>query len=188
MQKNRLDCFYSIRGILLASVIILGLQSCFGVKPTTSGPGKGLYQTFYVGEAGTQYFIRPLLFKGKEKKQDLKADFTFRYKDKITDSVIINFSLYSNEIIKVMDSFIIENSHKKFTITRVNLLFNERHHKAYHSRFTTKLPMGVFTDLFLINSWNISTFYNQKAVIYTASNRTERAIDKLNDRIFTLFR
>ena len=69
------------RLIFCGIIILMSLSACSGLKQS----GSNLYTSFYVGEKGTQYFIKPLYFSNKESEK-LNTDFTFRFQNTINKS------------------------------------------------------------------------------------------------------
>ena len=69
-------------------LIALFIIGCIGVKPGSEPGGKKLFETFYAGEQGSQYFIKPLVLKNATKEK-LTIDFSFRYKTEVKDSAIV---------------------------------------------------------------------------------------------------
>ncbi len=172
------------------SVLVFGvlffLSGCLSVKPGATKSGKNLFETFFVGEEGTQYFIKPLTFKSDVKAQ-LILDITFRYKNKIKDSAFVNISFLDKEIIREVDSLKISNDSSVVIFKSLNHLFSERNKKEYNSRFSTKAPLADINQLFNNNNWSI-TLYKKKCVSkYAALKETKSKIDKLRFKVFSLF-
>ncbi|MBE9466763.1 MAG: hypothetical protein IMY72_00410 [Bacteroidetes bacterium] len=149
--------------------------------------GKKLFETFYVGEDGTQYFIKPLIFSNSQNKEKLLIDFTFRYKNEVKDSVVINFSLLSSNIFKNIDSLSFSNTTHKIMSKNVNLMFNEKKNKLFNSRFSTKIPLINFDKMFINGDWNIIVYSRENSSTYYSEKKTKKAIKKLQDKIFIIF-
>jgi hypothetical protein len=106
-------------------VFIAAASACGGMKPGGASAGNKLYETFFVGEEGSQYFIKPLEFKN-EKKEKVVMDFTLRYKDDIKDSALVNFTIISEDNIKSVDQILLENGVVSSKNQKINLLFVKR--------------------------------------------------------------
>lgn len=171
----------------LALIFIVLLSGCLSMKPATTKSNKNLFETFFVGENGTQYFIKPLAFINSQSKDEINVDFTFRYKNEIKDSVTVNFSLLSPNILKNIDSLAFSNTNHKIVSTNVELLFNEKANKLFKSRFSTKVSLLDFNKMFKNNNWKIITHDLENHSTYTSDKRTKKAIKKLQDEIFILF-
>jgi hypothetical protein len=164
------------------------LFSCGGMKPGGGKSGKSLYETFYVGEEGIQYFIKPLAFKDDD--SELLLDITFRHKDRVQDSATLNFSIRGSELIKQIDTLILSNSQLSSSITASNIeyLFAERTKRGYTSRFSTKLDLIHLEKLFENSDWTLNT--DSKEILrkrYISTSSTKKNIEKLNQNIFFLF-
>jgi hypothetical protein len=167
--------------------IPLILSSCLLIKPGAVKSAKKLYETFFVGEEGTQYFIKPLFFKSSDNDNQIDIDFTFRYKNKIEGTSVINYSFLTNKVIKTLDSLVIENSNYKMTLSKNDLLFNERNKQGFKSRFTTKLPLDQLSLLFNNSNWHINIYFNGSKDSFSPSKRTKKNIKALNYNLFILF-
>ena len=148
--------------------------------------GKKLFETFFVGNNGTQYYIKPITFSDEENDK-LKFDMTFRYKNVIKDSATLNMSFIDSEIIKSIDSLKISNDSISLLFTKVNLMFVERHKKVFNSRFSTRSHLAPIKWLFKNKNWSIYLYRNNIVDKYMATKSTKRKITKLKFEIFELF-
>lgn len=168
--------------ILLISLAIIQ-TGCLMIKPGSVKSGKNLYQSFYMGKEGMQYFIKPLHFES-DKSGKVSMDFTFKYAQRLEDSVVINFSIYNREkIFKNLDLYTIKNNAYQLNIVNAKLLYNERREKGYLSRFSAKATQKELRQLFRNADWKI--YIDDQP--HTPSHRTHKKINKLNQVIFTLF-
>ena len=146
---------------------------------------KTLYETFYVGEGGTQYFIKPVTFEGTN--SEVKLDMTFRYKNEIKDSATFNFTIKDGSIFKQVDSVIISDGTNKYNLDRTFLLFNEKMKKDFLSRYSSYLPFENLVELIKHDSWTITIYANEKVLVYNANKRTKKIFRKLNEQLFVIF-
>ncbi len=172
------------------SLMVFGVLSfcisCLGVKPGAVKGAKKLYETFFVGEEGTQYFIKPLILNNNI-VEEIKLDITFRYKNVIKDSAIINMSFLNKEIFRQADSLIITNDTAKIIIKEVKYMFSERSKDIYNSRFSSKTLLLNVEKLFKNSNWNLIIYKKGIATKYIAPQSTKKKIDMLRYEIFTLF-
>lgn len=178
MKKNWLIRSFCL---LLSAVII---TSCFTVRPAAVKTNKKLFETFFLGDQGTQYFIKPLMFQD-EFDNTLELDITFRYFNKISDSATINFSIYNREHVKDIDSITMNNKDYSIVATDVNYLYSERSKQFFKSRFSTKVGLSDLIPLFSNNTWSITsdkTGYSQ----FLATKSTKQKIGRLNFNIFSI--
>ncbi len=160
--------------------------SCSGIKPSTTKSGKKLYETFFVGEEGTQYFIKPLTFYNNS-NEELKIDLTFRDKSKTKDITTINLSFISKSVFKEIDSIIINNNNSS-SISSKNIkhLFSERSKEQYKNRFSSNTRLSDIKELFKDNDWTISIYKKDILEKFTVSKSSKKNIPKLNYEIFEL--
>ena len=169
--------------IFVLSVFLL--SSCMTIKPGGVNSGKKYFETFYVGEKGTMYFIKPMLFVG-EGDDELKVDFTFNYKTEIIDSVSIKFSIYDQSIYKYLDSLKIENSQYSLSLGAPNFLFNERKKENFQSRFDINTPLQNLPQLFSDKDWQISLYYKGETIAFHPHKKTQEIIETLDYNVFVL--
>lgn len=171
------------RGIAFGILIVF--SSCLSIKPGAAKSGKKLYETFFVGEDGTQYFIKPLIFIN-DINENLELDITFRYKNEIKDSAIVNVSFLSKEIFKHADSLKINHDSSATVFKEIKYMFSERKKEEYNSRFSTKGSLFDIKKLFNSNNWNIIIYKNGSFNKYITPKATKKKIDKLKYEIFML--
>lgn len=169
------------------SIIILSasflLSSCFSVKPSASGKAGGLYETFFVGEGITQYFIKPLDFKQVNGKSDLKMDFTFRVKKSLQDSAIINFTIISPIKIEEINQLTFNTKTVNFSASPVKTLYKEREKRKYKRRFSLKVHSAKIRTILSTQELYLIVSIGQKKqnTKYLSTNRTDRHLRKLNN-------
>ena len=162
------------------------LISCVSVKPTSSKSAKNLYETFFTGEEGTQYFIKPLKFENNSKEL-LYLDVTFKHRKVIKDSATVNFSVLNNNAFNAIDSLTIANDKTVKTIKDINFLFSEKTNKGYKSRFSGKFPLQQVQSLFINPNWTLILYKEGNKTEFKASKRSRKSIGKLDSDIFSIF-
>lgn len=172
---------------VLFSLLTVFFSGCLSLKPGTQKSGKSYYETFFVGEDGTQYYVKPLTFKEIDQKGELIVDMTFRYKDEVKDSASINFSILSPDIIKQVDSLIISNDSSNIAANSIKIMFNEKLKKNFKSRFSCKSEFKDLIELMKDENWRISVFYGQNNRTYSSTKKTSKKIKRLNDNVFIVF-
>jgi len=175
---------------LILSLLILSttFQGCISIKPKSQKSTRKSVETFFVGEEGTQYFIKPLSFKNQETNDNLMLDFSFRYKDNISekDSTTVNLSIIGVEMYKKLDAFVIEKAEFKIRQEKMKLLFNERKKDLFVSRFTTKLSLLDLKEMFESNNWKVGIMSNQQNILFHPSKKTVKTIGGINYNVFML--
>ena len=166
---------------------IFFFTSCFSVKTSTTKSGKKLYETYYVGESETQYFIKPLEFDGENKNDKMNLDFTFRYKNELKDSAVINISIVSDEIVRTAKSILFTGNNTSIIVVNPKLMFNEKNNEKFLSRFTAKISMKDLNELIL--NGIISVEIKCDAVkLFKTNKLTEKKIISLKENVFILFK
>jgi hypothetical protein len=168
-------------------VIFLFLTSCTSVKPATTKGGMKFFETFFVGNEGTQYFIKPMAFQNEDKNTNLQIDFTFRYKDKVRDTAIVNFSIFSTTIYKSVDGLTLSNGKTGGVfLERAELVFNEKTKKGFVSRFSTRLPLKSLKQTFDQDNWIISVHQKEQLVKFFPEKKTKKKINTLRENVFSI--
>lgn len=170
----------------LFTIILLVFNSCFSVKPQSTKSGRNLYETFYVGEEGSQYFIKPLKFDDLSNKTHLFVDFTFRYKDQVKDSATVNFSIFSEAAVRELKSVIFLNKEIEEETNKVNLIFFQKKKEFVESRYTVRLPLKRIIRLFAENDFKIKVINATKEYQFEASSGTKKDLGKIKDNVFNL--
>jgi hypothetical protein len=166
-------------------IALLVMVSCHNTKPLTSKSAINLYETFYVGEEGTQYYIKPLEWKN-DKNDPINVDITFRYKKEINDTATINLSIVNEKLIKQVDSVIFKTDNQQFNITRLAYMFCDRKKDDFLCRFSSELHLSKVQQLFAAGQWNILLYTDGTSEKYEPTNSTRRKVGKLNKEIFVI--
>lgn len=178
----RINIMKNILFVVLISTIISGC-SLFGGRNSVND----LTQTFFVGDEGTQYFVKPLTFESDD-GNELLMDITFRYKDEIKDSAVINFTIETDVLVKNPDLITISNNQDNFVTDKYELLFAEKEDKDFKSRFSIKIPMISLDKLIKNQNWVFTVDQGNLNFRYFSASSTEDALKILNDDLFVIFR
>lgn len=172
--------------LLVAFSLVMGfMSSCVGLKPSTSPSSGKLLETFFTGDEGTQYFIKPLVFKN-DQKELIMLDLTFRYKDEIEDSALLRLSLYTNELQKNLTAVTFGNGASQFSSSQIELMFSERTKHHLHSRFSLKMPLADVQSLFSESNWQLEIVSGKQQYQFTANSKTKKNISKLYHSVFSI--
>ncbi len=187
-MKNLLISYCNTSHFKLLSLILLlfMFSSCLSIKPSATKSGKNYFETFYVGEEGTQYFIKPVLFKNEKSNEDLVLDISFRYKNQIKDSAIVNFSLKSASIYKTIDSLKLSNKDIEMKSAKVVLLFNEKNKTGFTSRYSTKFSLKEIKEMFNNDAWEMTIYNQNKITKYEPKRKAISAINAVRNKVFVL--
>lgn len=181
-----MNSFPSYKTIVFCFLIIT-FSACFSVKQSTSRSGKKFYETFFVGDEGNQYFLKPVFLENNKSKEKIAIDFTFRYKDEVKDSGIINFSVYSPSLYSVIDSINFKNEIILIKSNKVTTLYKEKNNKGFHTRLTTKIPMMELNKIFSNNNWELN-IYNKSTggATFIPTKKSKKIIKNLYNNVFII--
>ncbi len=170
-------------------LIILFIASLFNSCSLFVGQDriKELTRTFFVGEEGTQYFIKPLEFTN-DNGDEMYMDITFRYKDEIKDTAVINFTIQTSDLIKKLNTVTVSSDKVIYTTNNILLLFAEKEDEEFRSRFSIKVPMKELDKLIKNSKWVFELNHNSDMLIYYPTTGTENALKIINNDLFVLFR
>lgn len=167
--------------LLFVSVVISG---CFSVKPGSGTPGTKHYQTFYIGEAGIQYFIKPLEFTSGD--ESVIVDFTFRYKDSVQGFATANYSIWSKEKIRKSNGLALVHGNETYHADSLDLMFRKTVRSYFVSRYSCKIPVREFVTFMNGNEWAIKTSYEGEDHLFMPSGKTKKTIPKLQQSVFAI--
>ena len=167
---------------------ILLLASCGSVRPGAVKSARNLYETFYVGEDGTQYFIKPLKFERPgDVQSELLLDLTFRFRNEVRDTATLNFTIEDDRLYRSVERF--EIAHPGFAAKSadIELLYNQRAGDGFASRFSARLPMADLVKVFDSADWTLTVQSGEGEMRYLPVGKTERAVVRLQDGVFVVF-
>jgi hypothetical protein len=172
--------------VILFSISVM-LSSCMSIRPSATRSGNSSFETFYIGDGATQYYIKPVVFKSQ--KFDLKIDFTFRCADDLNANATVNFSMVGDSIVKSIDSLIFKCPSADFKTHEIKLIFNEKKKEKFTSRFTCSIPLSVLNSYTLDSSnSNIEMCLKKEKEIFVPSKKTKRIFENLGGSLFVLFK
>lgn len=108
---------------------------------------KNHLKTFYRGDKGVQYFIKPIKFKGPDNK-DLLIDFTINVINDSVNKIVSNFSI-SDGNIKTLDI-----GDKKIDVKK---LFDEYESREIYTRYNFELTLNNLRQIFIQKQITIKT-------------------------------
>lgn len=161
--------------IVLVSILFI---SCFSIKPQVSKTGVNLWEEFYVSPGVMQYFIKPLQFKSQNR--NIEMDFTFR---NVSDSVTVNYSIFSELTYFYPDTLTISNGLKAVHICSSITLVSEIDQKKYKLRQSGKISLAELKILTKDNNWAITLQNNHEMDQLFGSNKTKDKIKSVNDNL-----
>lgn len=171
--------------LTLLLFIVIFSAGCLSLKPSTTKSGKKLFETFYVGEEGTQYYIKPLLFEDQESKEKVFLDLTFRYKNEIKDSAIVNLTIEGPYIYKAIRK-IRFNGANNIESNQIEFIFNEKNKNEFVSRFTSKIALKDIENLFNNANWSLTLYSDIRTINGKPNKKTIKSIHTLHENVFSI--
>lgn len=154
--------------LIMKRLIILSLLVC-----QISWGQSEEYKSFYRGNLGMQYFIKPLEYNHSDKI--LEIDFLYILKEYKSKDVTTNFSVYNSE--KIQSITIGETEYK------VSQMFIEQIDDKVHSRYTTTITMTSLKNLI---TGSLPIILNTKK--YVPSKKTLKSLENLSTEIISNIR
>ena len=180
------------RFLLLSLLLIslsISLNSCLGVKPATSGGGKKYFESYYVGDEGNQYFIKPLVLVSEYKEEKATLDISFRSKESLQGTAQVNFSVYMPEAVhSLKDAYLYVND-TSFELSDIKLLFVEKEKNGFQSRFSTTVPAEKLRSIFNTSDWQLVIIKEKgKTYKFDTASSSKKRIEAINTNLFTIFK
>lgn len=169
--------------IVFFVALIISLSGC----ASNSSKLKSSVETFFIGEAGTQYFVKPMNFEDED-GNELIADITFRYKDELKDSSTINFTIETKDLNKEIKDLIIKNETFEVFVNKYQLLFAEKNGSKFKSRFSVSIKTLELNELIKNENWTFDLDTGKSKYKYLATNETKSILKLINEELFVLFR
>lgn len=180
------------RFLLLSLLLIslsISLNSCLGVKPATSGGGKKYFESYYAGDEGNQYFIKPLVLVSEYKEAKATLDISFRSKESLQGTAQVNFSVYMPEAVhSLKDAYLYVND-TSFELSDIKLLFVEKEKNGFQSRFSTTVPAEKLRSIFNTSDWQLVIIKEKgKTYKFDTVSSSKKRIEAINTNLFTIFK
>ena len=166
-----------------AILVTLCVFICTGLG---AGGSARFYSAFFVGEEGMQYFIKPLIFKSQQKGEEALPDFTFRYKNEIKDSAIVNISIEGPELYKEIDGIAFSNGDEQYELSEVKLLYNSGSKSGYVSRFTAECSLEELHKIFMHDCFTITIYSSKKVRVFIPSGKAKKATSMIMKEVFVI--
>jgi len=151
------------------------LSSCMSYKPaSTKGPGTA-YELFPLGDAGMQYFIKPMRFKAQEGRQ-LLADITFRHRPPLSGLATVNFTLESREAMSSLSGMAISNGQETLVLQDIRPMFTRVNKQQHRYRYTSTASLPELLGLFVRPDWTWRQNPETNTIRYVATPRTRKVL------------
>ncbi len=179
---------FLLLSLLLVSLSIT-LNSCLGVRPAASAGSKKYFESYYAGDEGNQYFIKPLALVSEYKEAKATLDISFRSKESLQGTAQVNFSVYMPEAVHSLTRAYLYVNNTEFELSDVKLLFVEREKNSFQSRFSTTIPAEKLKSIFNTSDWQLVIIKEKgKTYKFDTTSSSKKRIEAINTNLFTIFK
>jgi len=165
----------------LIFIIIITFISC------TSN--KKYFESFFVGNDGIQYFIKPIECKGSNFYK-IHFDIVLRIKNSFDnkDSATLNYTVFSNENnLHENQQLIWIDKIDTLKANNVKFMFKERNREIYSYRFTSKIANSDLRKCFTNQAYQPALICKfPKIVLFQYQKSSLKSIRKINEQIRNL--
>lgn len=163
---------------LVLSLMALTLSSCMAYKPAASKGFGSHYEIFPLGDAGTQYFIKPLRFQAR-RGYGLQADITFRHLTPTSGLATLNFTLKSPEAMLPPERLAISNGRHTLELQAIKPLFTQAGKQYVEHRYTSTVDLPELLRLFENPDWVWALTLEGQSSQYHTPGATRRTLEEL---------
>lgn len=177
--------------LVLSVLMVFVYTSCGSIRSNvTRSRTNRYYESFYIGAAEIQYFIKPLEFVSTQNKDEkLSIDFTLKdiQKKSANDSVTINTSIFTKHIHHGIARLHIISNQNSFGTKNSTPLFKEMNDGLFHERYSSKISKAEFLVLFQDLKWIISaTDKNGKEYYFSPTRKSQKALNSIHDNLIII--
>ena len=166
----------------LLIVIIISFNSCIGLRIKGKKSNKTYYEEFFIAQGVMQYFVKPLEYKSE--KNNLSIDFTFRDTLSYNSFVIVNYSVFTDEAIKKIDSTFFVFNTEKIELKHCEKLFIDKK-KKYQIRNSCKITYRELMQI-IESDFEIWTYYNNQNHIFSPTRQAKTGVEITKTRIIDI--
>lgn len=159
---------------------LLFLIGCGGLKPVGAGKSGGLYETFYTGETGMQYFIKPLEFESLDTKESLLLDIVFRENEIATDSALVNISVFTTAKFSPGGNVTATTPKGQITFDFERVIFKEKLKNFYEVRLGTKCSPKEIREFIKGDIELLSVMSDQMKYSFQPTKKTKKSLSKIS--------
>ncbi len=165
--------------ILLTSLI----SACSSVKYAGKKSAKKYYEEFFIDQGVMQYFIKPVEYKNGKNK--ITVDFTFR--DSVPDNgnITLNFSLFSENLVKKIDSASFISSNQEIKIKNLKRMFIDKRKNIFQVRYTSSIKFRDMSEIFA-NNYNLILFYNKTKQTFVPKTKTLKIYRAFDNKVLSI--
>jgi hypothetical protein len=143
-----------------------------------------LYEKYYVGEQGSQYFIKPFIMENDSAERAL-IDLTFCYRDVVKDSATINIAFILEDGSKQIDSLTFSSVDEASIVRNVKFRFAEKNSKKMHYCYTCTSSLSDVKNLFSQTKWKLTVYRVDGVLKYEPTRKSRKKIRKVRSVLFS---
>ncbi len=168
---------------ILFFVVLFSMFSCVTSKFNGKKGAKKSYEVFFINQGVLQYFVKPTEFKANEEM--VMIDFTFRDTLAYTSFVTVNYSIFSSQVIKQVDSafFVVDN--KRIKLENCTRFFIDLHKNTYQIRNSCGITYQELTDLFSSQPV-FEAYYNNEKTVFIPTKKTVKIFSAIKTQIIDI--
>lgn len=168
---------------LILVAVLFSFNSCISYKFKGKKSPKKYYEVFFIDQGINQYFIKPLKFEAK--KEYFTVDFTFRDSIGYDSYVTTNYSIFTSDVVKTVDSAFFVINTDKILIKKQEKFFIDLLKDTYQIRYSGKI---TYKELISVteNDPEIWTYYNGNKHIYYSNKKAKIGLEVSKNSIIKI--
>ncbi len=172
------------RFLILLTVLIVSTTSCLSlkIKGKKSKPSKYV-EEFFIDQGIMQYFIKPMKFKGE--KEFFTVDFTFRDSISFDSYLTANYSVFTKNVVKKIDSAFVFVGDNKIKFCCSKRMFIDNYKKGYQIRYSSNITLNELSEL-VDNEKKIVLYYNGDEHYFLPVKKTKTACSVVKKNIIDI--
>lgn len=178
--------FFRILGLI---PLLWVAQACLAPRPASSPGGGSPYVSYFAGEDGTQYFIKPLDFQNSEGTK-ATVDFTFRSRDTLSPSAeaTVNISIFQpdekDELPQVPAKVWLQHDTTRIILRNPERLLISPQKKTVNNRFTSTCNARELKSLFEAGTFQLLVGEKEPYQRFAPTKKTEKKITRTQAGVF----
>ena len=158
----------------------------FSISCAINNKNNKLFQSFYMGNGTTQYYIKEMEFKDNM-GSNLLLDITIQMKRENNTDAILNFTYKGKSKLNQFDSVYILQFGDTLILNDVLPLFHERIKNNFASRYTSSVNAKKLILFFEDPKWTFQIDAGKTKYNYSPTTKTSNKIQYINNNLFTIY-
>jgi len=167
----------------IAFIIILLFSSCYGIKFNGKKSAKKHYEVFFIDQGVLQYFVKPLEFKGDD--EVFSVDFTFRDSVNYFSSVTTNYSIFTENPIKQVDSAFFVTNNEQIKLHNCERFFINIKKKTYQIRNSCTITYSQLIEI-TANETEFWAYYEGQKHVFIPTKKTSNILQGIKTQVIDI--